>query len=61
MTKRMNSDFFSVIDVVAALMDSVNPLDYWFKMKICVKIEDWLELSTICQQLKMDSQSGGGQ
>ena len=25
--------YFSVIDVVAALTDSVNPRDYWFKMK----------------------------
>ena len=45
--------YFSVIDVVAALTDSVNPRDYWFKMKIRVKTEDRLELSTICRQLKM--------
>jgi DNA-damage-inducible protein D len=31
--------YFSVIDVVAALTDSVNPRDYWFKMKIRVKSE----------------------
>ena len=45
--------FFSVVDVVAALTDSVNPRDYWFKMKIRVNTEGGLELSTICRQLKM--------
>ena len=50
--------FFSVIDVVAALTDSANPRDYWFKMKIRVKTEGGLELSTICRQLKMRSADG---
>ncbi|HEX7847037.1 MAG TPA: Bro-N domain-containing protein [Chitinophagaceae bacterium] len=45
--------YFSVIDVVEVLTNSVNPRDYWFKMKIRVKSEDGLELSTICRQLKM--------
>jgi hypothetical protein len=26
--------YFSVIDIVTALTDSVNPRDYWFKLKI---------------------------
>jgi len=50
--------YFSVVDVVGALTDSVNPRDYWFKMKIRVKTEDGLELSTICRQLKMKSPDG---
>ena len=50
--------FFSVVDVVAALTDSVNPRDYWFKMKIRVKSEDGIELSTICRQLKMKAPDG---
>jgi hypothetical protein len=50
--------YFSVIDVAAALTDSVNPRDYWFKMKIRVKTEDGLELSTICRQLKMKAPDG---
>ncbi len=50
--------YFSVIDVVGALTDSVNPRDYWFKMKIRVKTEDGLELSTICRQLKMKAPDG---
>jgi hypothetical protein len=45
--------FFSVVDVVAALTDSVNPRDYWFKMKIRVKNEDGFEPSTVCRQFKM--------
>jgi prophage antirepressor-like protein len=50
--------YFSVIDVVAALTDSVNPRDYWFKMKIRVRTEDGLELSTICRQLKLMASDG---
>ncbi len=50
--------WFSVIDVCEALTDSVNPRDYWFKMKIRVKTEDGLELSTICRQLKMKAPDG---
>jgi DNA-damage-inducible protein D len=50
--------YFSIIDVVGALTDSVNPRDYWFKMKIRVKTEDGLELPTICRQLKMKAPDG---
>ena len=49
---------FSVIDVVSALTDSVNPRDYWFKMKKRVKTEDGFELSTICRQFKMKAPDG---
>lgn len=47
-----NEWWFSVVDVVETLTDSVNPRDYWYKMKIRVKDEDGLELSTLCRQLK---------
>jgi DNA-damage-inducible protein D len=50
--------YFSVVDVIGALTNSVNPRDYWFKMKIRVKSEDGLELSTICRQLKMEAPDG---
>ncbi|MCU0431961.1 MAG: ATPase [Bacteroidia bacterium] len=50
--------YFSVVDVVAVLTDSLNARDYWFKMKIRVKTEDGLELSTICRQLKMKATDG---
>ncbi|MBP5401967.1 MAG: Bro-N domain-containing protein [Treponema sp.] len=50
--------YFSVIDVIAVLTDSVNPRDYWFKMKKRVHSEDGIELSTICRQLKMTASDG---
>ena len=50
--------YFSVVDVVEALTDSVNSRDYWYRMKIRVKDEDGLELSTICRQLKLESSDG---
>ncbi|MEE1165901.1 MAG: Bro-N domain-containing protein [Treponema sp.] len=50
--------YFSVIDVVEVLTESVNPRDYWFKMKKRVYSEDGIELSTICRQFKMIAQDG---
>ncbi len=50
--------FFSVIDVVGALTESVNPRDYWFKMKSRVATEDEFQLSTICRQLKLEAPDG---
>jgi len=50
--------FFSVIDVVDVLTDSSNPRDYWFKMKQRVELEDGIQLSTICRQLKLISSDG---
>lgn len=53
-----NEWWFSVTDVIAALTDSVNARDYWFKMKIRVKGEDGIELSTNCRQLKLLAPDG---
>ncbi|MDP3997306.1 MAG: Bro-N domain-containing protein [bacterium] len=53
-----NEWWFSVIDVVEALTDSLDPNDYWYKMKIRVKDEEKIELSTICRQLKLESSDG---
>ena len=50
--------YFSVVDVVAVLTESVNPRDYWFKMKKRVHSEDGIELSTVCRQLKMQAPDG---
>lgn len=50
--------WFSVVDVVEALTDSVDAKDYWYKMKIRVKNEDGIELSTICRQLKLEAPDG---
>ena len=54
----LNEWCFSVVDVIEALTDSVNPNDYWFKMKIRVKNDDEFQLSTICRQLKLESSDG---
>ena len=53
-----NEWWFSVVDVVSALTDSTDPRDYWFKMKIRVRSEDKIELSTICRQLKLVATDG---
>jgi DNA-damage-inducible protein D len=50
--------YFSVVDVVEALTDSVNPRDYWYRMKIREKDEAQIELSTICRQLKLEAPDG---
>ncbi len=50
--------YFSVIDVISVLTDSINPRDYWFKMKIRVQNEDGAELSTNCRQLKIKASDG---
>ena len=50
--------YFSIVDVVEVLTNSANARDYWFKMKMRVKIEDGLELSTICRQLKLKATDG---
>ena len=50
--------YFSVVDVVAVLTDSVDPRDYWYKMKIRVKEEDGFEPSTVCRQFKLLAEDG---
>lgn len=50
--------YFSIIDVVEVLTNSSNPRDYWFKMKVRIKTEDGLELSTICRRLKLKASDG---
>ena len=50
--------YFSVVDVVGALADSVNARDYWYKMKKRMTYEEKSELSTICRQLKLKAPDG---
>lgn len=50
--------YYSVIDICAVLTDSINPRDYWYKMKIRVNNEDGFQLSTNCRQLKMKAPDG---
>lgn len=53
-----NEWWFSIIDIVEALTDSVNPRDYWYKMKIRVHNEEGFQPSTICRQLKLVAPDG---
>ena len=50
--------WFSVIDVIEILTDSVNARDYWYKMKIRVKEEEGFEPSTVCRQFKLQASDG---
>ena len=50
--------YFSVVDVVGALTDSVNARDYWYKVKKRMTDEEKSELSTICRQLKLKAPDG---
>lgn len=49
--------YFSVADVVAALTDSADPKDYWYRLKKR-ELESGIELSTFCRQLKLPSSDG---
>ena len=53
-----NEWYFSVVDVISALTESVNPRDYWFRMKLRVSDEDGAQLSTVCRQLKILAPDG---
>lgn len=55
--KKEQKWYFSVIDVVAALTDSPNPRDYWYRIKQREKISG-IELSTICRQFKLEAPDG---
>ncbi|MCX6790355.1 MAG: Bro-N domain-containing protein [Candidatus Kaiserbacteria bacterium] len=57
-TLYQNEWHFSVVDIIEALTDSTNPKVYWSAMKVRVKIEDGIQLSTICKQLKLPSSDG---
>lgn len=50
--------YFSVVDVVAVLTDSVEPRKYWFDMKRNIQTEGFRELSEKIRQLKMRSLDG---
>ena len=50
--------FFSVVDVVFALTDSVNSRDYWYRMKVREFENSDIQLSTFCRQLKLEAPDG---
>ena len=49
--------YFSVVDIVGILTDSLNPRKYWSVLKMRLKKEG-SELTTNCCQLKMLSSDG---
>ena len=53
-----NEWHFSVVDVIQALTDSIDPKDYWYRMKQREKESSEIELSTICRQLKLTAEDG---
>ena len=50
--------YFSVVDVVRLLTDSVDPKDYWYRLKKRESESSGIELSTYCRQLKLPSSNG---
>ncbi len=50
--------FFSVVDVVSVLTDSMDAKDYWYRLKQREAESSGIELSTICRQLKLASADG---
>ncbi len=49
--------FFSIVDIVGVLTESLNPSKYWSVLKTRLKKEG-SELATNCSQLKMESGDG---
>ncbi|HLC70753.1 MAG TPA: Bro-N domain-containing protein, partial [Candidatus Nanoarchaeia archaeon] len=50
--------WFSAVDVVGVLTDSVDPKDYWYRLKQREQESSGIGLSTICRQLKLIAEDG---
>ena len=50
--------WFSVVDVIGALTESLDSKDYWYHLKKREKESSGTELSTFCRQLKLPSTDG---
>ena len=50
--------WFSVVDIVKVLTESVDPKDYWYRLKIRELESSKIQLSTNCRQLKLPSLDG---
>jgi DNA-damage-inducible protein D len=50
--------WFSVVDVIGALTESVDAKDYWYKLKVRETESSGVELSTFCRQLKLTAEDG---
>lgn len=53
-----NEWYFSVVDVVQVLTDSLDSKDYWYRLKKRELESGGTELSTFCRQLKLQSADG---
>lgn len=53
-----NQWYFSVVDIVGALTDSLDAKDYWYRIKKRAEEEEGAELSIICRQLKLPATDG---
>ena len=53
-----NEWWFSVVDVVEVLTESVDAKDYWYRLKKRELESSEIELSTICRQLKLPASDG---
>jgi len=51
-----NEWYFSVVDVVSALTESLDAKDYWYKVKKREFEANEIELSTFCRQLKLPAE-----
>jgi len=47
--------WFSVVDIIGFLTESVDPKDYWYRLKKRELESSNIELSTNCRQLKLES------
>src|SRR3989344_9437586 len=50
--------WFPAVDVVGVLTDSVDPKDYWYRLKQREQESSGIGLSTICRQLKLIAEDG---
>ncbi len=50
--------WFSVVDAVKILTESVDAKDYWYRLKQRELESSGIELSTLCRQLKLLAEDG---
>ena len=53
-----NEWFFSVVDIVGILTESIDPNDYWYRLKKRELETSETQLSIFCRQLKIKSSDG---
>lgn len=50
--------YYSIVDIIEILSGSINPRDYWYRLKKRMENEELSELSTNCRHLKMTAKDG---